>query len=115
METKVKKYKSAEDMAKDKVKMQREGWTVVEAVSENGRYGCLTTLILGIIFLPIVLVGKKRDSWVVTYSRETSTKHSAGENDTPEETGVLKGNNKKYAIAFVVILIIILFFVVYFP
>ena len=82
MRTHIESYDNAYSMANHKVAMMHDGWTVVDTVKENGGYGC-TAVILGLIFLPLFLLGKKNDRWIVTYSKpdeiKTSTLIASGE------------------------------------
>ena len=68
-ETKVEFYKDKKAMQKGIKKEQKRGWTVVstEAVDE-GYSGCKTCL-FGCLFLPLALLGKKPQTWKVTYQR----------------------------------------------
>jgi hypothetical protein len=68
--TKVIIYNNPKKMAKDKQKMIKNGWIVADSVQIPGRYGCLSTGCLGIIFLPLALLGKSKDAWQVTYAKD---------------------------------------------
>jgi hypothetical protein len=68
-QTKVVFYNSEKAMQKGIAKMQEVGWEVVDTeVIEQG-YGCFKTGCLGLLFLPLALLGKKPNRYKVTYRR----------------------------------------------
>lgn len=48
-------------------KMQAAGWEIVNVTSNSGGWGCFNTLVLGCLFLPLALLGKRSDTYTVTY------------------------------------------------
>ena len=67
--TKIVFYNGEKAMQRGIRKMQRKGWEVVGTeVIEQG-FGCLKTGCLGVIFLPLALLGKKPNRYKVTYRR----------------------------------------------
>lgn len=69
MKTKIKKYEQEWVMNIDIGVQERKGWEVKSVQREEGRYGCLTTGCLGLIFLPLALLGKSKGKWVVIYQK----------------------------------------------
>lgn len=67
--TKVKKYKNERKMRNDIKKMERKGFRVLSVNQEAPRYGAFKTIFLGLIFLPMALLGKKKGQWVVVYQK----------------------------------------------
>lgn len=49
--------------------MSRLGWTVASTEIVDQGYGCLKTGCLGILFLPLALLGKKPVRYQVTYTK----------------------------------------------
>ena len=70
VETRVFVYKSDVQMKQHMVAMQRAGWTVAATQAIDPGWGCLKTAILGCLFLPLALLGKKPRQWQVTYQRQ---------------------------------------------
>jgi len=68
METKIISYNNPRRMARDKLRLDQLGWKVKETVHVPGRHGCGSCL-LAIVFLPLALLGRSSDKWIVTYSR----------------------------------------------
>jgi hypothetical protein len=68
-EYKTKEYKNHSLADRDMNKMQTEGWEVVSLNDKNKGWGCLRVGCLGILFLPLALLGHKGHSVVVTYKR----------------------------------------------
>ena len=50
--------------------MERDGWEVRSADEIDPGYSCLKTGCLGLIFLPLALLGKKPKQTRVTFQRE---------------------------------------------
>jgi len=69
-ETKVVTYKSERKMQAGIQKEQGSGWSVMSTgAADRGRSG-LKTVGLGLIFLPLALLGKRKAGFMVTYQRE---------------------------------------------
>ena len=68
-ETTVVFYQGRKSMEKGIRKMQKKGWEVVGSELVPGHYGCLKTGCLGILFLPLALLGRKPDQYKVEYRR----------------------------------------------
>ena len=49
--------------------MQRGGWEVAHTEVVQGRHGC-KSVVYGCLFLPLALLGRKRDQYKVEYRRE---------------------------------------------
>lgn len=68
-ETKVVFYKDRGKMDRGIKKMQKSGWEVVDTETvEQGYSGCRTCL-LGCLFLPLALLGRKPEQYKVQYRR----------------------------------------------
>jgi len=67
MKTKVKFYDSEKAMNRDIRKMQRRGWEVAETKIDQQGYGCFKTGCLGFLFLPLALLGKKPNRYMVRF------------------------------------------------
>ena len=68
-ETKIEFYDSEKAMQKGLKTMQRKGWEVVSTEATNEGYGCVRTTVLGCIFLPLALLGKKPQRYKVEYRK----------------------------------------------
>lgn len=71
-ETKIIFYKSEFDMKKGIEIMQSVGWRVDNTEVIEGGYKAGKTCCLGLIFLPLALLGKGRKSYKVQYSGKKS-------------------------------------------
>jgi hypothetical protein len=70
LKTEVVSYKSQGAMQSDINRRERQGYTVM-SVTRNGQgWGVAKTVVLGAIFLPLAVFGKKGDVFQVTYQRE---------------------------------------------
>lgn len=69
--TKIVIYPSEKAMQSGIKKMQRQGWEVVNSEVTNEGYGCLKTALLGCLFLPLALLGKKPNRYKVQFRRDT--------------------------------------------
>jgi len=49
--------------------MEKQGWEVMSTEISDQGYGCLKTGCLGLLFLPLALLGKKRARHKVTYRK----------------------------------------------
>ena len=76
MQTKIKKYEQEWLMKMDINTMEKKGWGVLSVQREEGKYGCASVGCLGLIFLPLALLAKKKGKWVVVYQREVAGKTS---------------------------------------
>jgi len=50
-------------------RMQRRGWAVASVQPVEQGYSLVKTGCLGLLFLPLALLGKKRKRWQVTFRR----------------------------------------------
>lgn len=71
-ETKVVFYESERAMQRGMRRMQNRGWEVASTETTNEGYGCVKTAILGCLFLPLALLGKKPQRHKVEYRRPKS-------------------------------------------
>jgi hypothetical protein len=69
MQTRIKLYATRGAMERGIRTMERQGWTVLNTQLVQGRYGCLKTGALGCLFFPLALLGRKRDTYQVTFQR----------------------------------------------
>jgi len=69
-ETKVVTYKNERKMQAGIKKEQGNGWSVISTGAEVGGRSALKTVGLGLIFLPLALLGKRKPGFMVTYQRE---------------------------------------------
>ena len=67
--TRVEFYESEKAMQQGMAKMQRRGWDVVSTEATNEGYGCVKTAVLGCLFLPLALLGKKPQRYKVQYRK----------------------------------------------
>lgn len=86
--TKVIVYENQLLMQKGNEKLQNAGWEIVNVTATSGGWGCLTTALLGCLFLPLALLGKKPDKYTVTY-RILKSKYD-GEVVDKVETGTIR-------------------------
>ena len=68
-ETQVVFYNSRPQMQRGINKMQKAGWEIVDTEVVSQGYGFLKTCCLGIIFLPLALLGQKPQQYKVQYRR----------------------------------------------
>ena len=69
IETKVVFYDSEGAMKNGIGGMQKKGWQVASTEVVEQGYGCLKTALLGCLFFPLALLGKKPVRYKVTYTR----------------------------------------------
>jgi len=74
--TLVKTYHSDRAMRSDIKRMERKGWSVSSVQRVGQGWGVAKTAVLGLVFLPLALLGKKRDIIQVVYRREARAKRS---------------------------------------
>lgn len=67
--TQVRLYATRGAMERGIRGMERQGWTVLSTEIVQGRYGCLRTGLLGCLFFPLALLGRKQDTFQVTFQR----------------------------------------------
>ena len=67
--TKVVFYNGEKAMQKGMAKMQKKGWEVVDTETVEQGFSCLKTGCLGLIFLPLALLGKKPVRYKVQYRK----------------------------------------------
>jgi len=72
--TQVLFYDNEKAMRKGIAKMQKKGWEVIDTEVVERGYGCFKTGCLGLIFLPLALLGKKPNRYKVTYRRSVAKK-----------------------------------------
>jgi hypothetical protein len=70
VETKVVFYANEKAMQKGIKSMQSKGWEVVSTEAVDRGYSGCKTCCLGLLFLPLALLGKKPKMWKVQYKRE---------------------------------------------
>lgn len=70
-QTKIVFYKNEKALHRGIARMQRKGWLVVDTETVQPGYGCAKTGCLGLLFLPLALLGKKPTRYKVTYRRPT--------------------------------------------
>lgn len=68
-QTRVEFYDSEKAMQRGMRKMQVRGWEVASTETTNEGYGCLKTALLGCVFLPLALLGKKPQRYKVEYRK----------------------------------------------
>ena len=68
-QTTVEFYDNEKSMKRGIRKMQSRGWEVANTEAINEGYGCLKTSVLGCIFLPLALLGKKPQRYKVEYRK----------------------------------------------
>jgi len=67
--TKIEFYDNEGAMKRGIARMQQQGWEVVSTETTNEGYSCLKTAVLGCLFLPLALLGKKPQRYKVQYRR----------------------------------------------
>lgn len=67
--TRIEFYDSEKAMKRGIAQMQRAGWEVVNSEVTNEGYGCVKTAVLGCLFLPLALLGKKPQRYKVQYRK----------------------------------------------
>jgi len=70
LETKIELYNNRRAMRNGIKKMQKQGWTVASTQVITQGYGGLKTCLLGCLFLPLALLGRKPEKYQVMYQRE---------------------------------------------
>ena len=70
--TTTKTYTSAGAMKRGIRKMSARGWKVVSTAVDSRGYGCGKTVLYGCLFLPLALLGKKPNRYLVTFERVSS-------------------------------------------
>lgn len=70
-ETRVLFYDSENKMQRGIKAMQRRGWEVVSTEQTDEGYSASKTCCLGLLFLPLALLGKKPKRYKVEYRRES--------------------------------------------
>lgn len=68
-ETKIEIYNNKRAMQKGMKKEQDDGWNVISVQNIQQGYGCIKTGCLGLIFLPLALLGRKPEKYQVTYQK----------------------------------------------
>ena len=96
-ETKVVTYKNERLMQSGIKKEQGNGWSVISTGPVDGGRSALKTVGLGLIFLPLALLGKRKAAFMVTYQREAGA--------YPEEKS---RTSWKMALVYVMLTIVIL-------
>lgn len=69
-ETQVEIYNNQSAMKRGIKSMQKHGWTVIGTQAIPQGYGAFKTCCLGILFLPLALLGRKPEKYQVTFQRE---------------------------------------------
>jgi hypothetical protein len=69
-ETKIVFYPNQKRMQKGIRGMEKKGWEVVSTESVDRGYSGGKTCCLGLLFLPLALLGKKPKMWKVQYRRD---------------------------------------------
>lgn len=72
MEQTTKTYKNPKAFQMDSVRMQADGWRVINQTSHKDSYNATKGCLLGCLFLPLALFGRGKASIIVTYEREKS-------------------------------------------
>jgi hypothetical protein len=68
-------YKSERQMQRNIARWQADGWEVIDTEFIDQGYGCAKTGCLGLIFLPLALLGKKPKHIRVTYQKYVPVKN----------------------------------------
>ena len=66
-------YKNDKQLEKGLRQMGKAGWAVVSITPQAQGYGCLKTGCLGLLFLPLALLGKKQSKTIVVYRKGNKT------------------------------------------
>ena len=69
IETQVTTYKGQKAMQNGIKSMQRRGWAVTNTQAVQGKYKAGKTCLLALLFLPLALLGRGGESYMVTYQR----------------------------------------------
>jgi hypothetical protein len=69
IETKVEFYNNRRNLKRGIGRMQAAGWTVQSTQAVQQGYSFAKTCCLGVIFLPLALLGRKPEKYQVTYQR----------------------------------------------
>lgn len=114
--TKVIVYQGESAMSSGNHQMQANGWEIVNVSVTSGGWGCLNTVLLAIIFLPLALLGKNSDNYTVTY-RIPENEYTPEVLVTEEATSPSSDNTRRnqqmamiLGISFLLLFIYILFF-----
>ena len=84
METKVVTYKNDRLMQSGIKREQQNGWSVLSTgTTDRGRSG-LKTVGLGLVFLPLALLGKRKAGFMVTYQRQAGMYPEEKSKSTPK-------------------------------
>ncbi len=70
VETTMEEYKHLRAAKQGMEKMQKQGWIVLNVAKIDNGYGCIKTGCLGALFLPLALLGRKPQTYQVTYQRK---------------------------------------------
>lgn len=70
MRTRIEIYNSVNAMKRGIRRMERKGWFVLETETVDPGWRCLKTAILGCLFFPLALLGKKPMQHKVTYQKQ---------------------------------------------
>jgi len=65
----IKTYKSEKAMERGIKKLEKKGWIVRSVDTVDPGYGCLKTGCLGVLFLPLALLGKKPKYFRVVFQK----------------------------------------------
>jgi len=71
IDIKVVKYSNPLSRDQGIESMAREGWKVNHVQVVSGSYGCFEVTCLFFIFWPLMLLGKKNETYSVTYHKKT--------------------------------------------
>ena len=78
MRTKVVEYKTKDEMDRGMADEQNHGWNVTNIATVDQGWAAGKTFLLGCLFLPLALLGKKKTIYSVTYgTQETSNLYYA--------------------------------------
>ncbi len=69
LETKVEFYNNQRDMKRGIKRMEGQGWNVASTQAVQQGYSFAKTCCLGVLFLPLALLGRKPEKYQVTYQR----------------------------------------------
>lgn len=58
-------------LEKDVNKLVKAGWRIQNQQNQNGNYGIAKTAILGAVFLPLALAGRKKGRITITLEKES--------------------------------------------
>lgn len=68
-QTRVVSYVSKRAMKRGVARMTKQGWEVVNTSVESRGYGCVKTVFYGCLFLPLALLGKRPNHYLVNYRK----------------------------------------------